>query len=116
MKTGTPRKFNAVVKRLAAECPLAFPHQIEFVVPPDRAWADCDLIGEGASRVFRFRFNPLMEMQTWWGWALLLDAITHEWSHARIWGHGHDQRTTRFHDAAWGTAYAEVYCVVAKTE
>lgn len=45
-----------------------------------------------------------------------IDALLHEWAHARAWNHLHDNLTPEefkkvVHDAAWGVAYAEVYRV-----
>jgi hypothetical protein len=45
-----------------------------------------------------------------------IDALLHEWAHARAWNHLHDVQEAeefyqKIHDAAWGVAYAEVYKV-----
>lgn len=43
-----------------------------------------------------------------------IDALLHEWAHARCWSHlhdalNHDDFQKHAHDASWGVAYSEVY-------
>ena len=100
-------RYRLLVSVLKKHCPPAYPISVKRVqLSPKlegRCWKD--------GKMFRIEIaNRLDE-------ARAMDVLIHEWAHARAWNHMLDTAESDevfnklAHDAAWGVAYAEVYCV-----
>jgi hypothetical protein len=97
--------YGRVVRVLRKKLPPAFPVQVRRVKLVDR-----DGYCEKRNDVFYIRINRELPE------APAIDALLHEWAHARAWNHLHDSlHPNEFqlvaHDPVWGVAYSEVYRV-----
>jgi hypothetical protein len=97
------KTYHKLVRLLRERCPAAYPVSVRRVKMRGKD-GECSK-GEQA---FHIKINKeLMENAA-------IDALLHEWAHARAWNHLHDvvdceEFEKRMHDASWGVAYAEVY-------
>jgi hypothetical protein len=99
--------YRALVQVLKKHAPPAFPISVTRVQLPKRLEGRCWKDGKS----FRIEIEKSLDE------ARAIDVLLHEWAHARGWNHRLDtaEDDAAFnklaHDAAWGVAYAEVYCV-----
>jgi len=99
----TYQNYRRLIRLLRQQCPAAFPVTVRRVRLRGKD-GDCS---KKDSR-FLIRINKELEEGG------SIDALLHEWAHARAWNHLHDtcdhsEFEKRVHDASWGVAYAEVY-------
>jgi len=100
-------KYRALVNSLKKHCPAAYPISVKRVKLPKKLEGRCWKSG----KQFIIEIDKTLEE------ARAMDVLIHEWAHARAWNHRLDTAATDeafnalAHDAAWGVAYAEVYCV-----
>lgn len=97
--------YRRLVRVLRKQCPAAFPVSVRRVRLTGKDGDCCKRKGR-----FFIRINRSL------GEGAAIDALLHEWAHARAWNHLHDalgdqEFGQRIHDASWGVAYAEVYRV-----
>ncbi len=95
--------YRKLIRLLRNKCPAAFPVTVRRVKLKDKD-GDCS---KKDGRFFIRINRELPENSS-------IDALLHEWAHARAWNHLHDVLDCtafeeRVHDASWGVAYAEVY-------
>jgi hypothetical protein len=99
------QSYHRLLRLLRKKCPPAFPVHVRRVKLVDKD-GYCTKIGER----FQIRINKELSE------AGAIDALLHEWAHARCWSHLHDaldhaEFEKMAHDASWGVAYSEVYRV-----
>lgn len=100
-------RYRALVAALKKHCPPAFPISVKRIKLPKRLEGRCWKHGKS----FKIEIDKNLDE------ARSMDVLLHEWAHARAWNHMLDtaQDDEAFnklaHDAAWGVAYAEIYCV-----
>jgi len=97
--------YKKLIRLLRKQCPPAYPVSVRRVKLRDKD-GDCY---RKDSRFF-IRINKELAENS------CIDALLHEWAHARAWNHRHDvldcsEFEKAVHDASWGVAYAEVYRV-----
>lgn len=100
-------RYRALVRTLKTHCAPAFPIFVKRVKLPahleGRCWKD--------GKKFIIQLDHRLDESR------AIDVLIHEWAHALAWNHRLDACSTDeafnklAHDAAWGVAYAEVYCV-----
>lgn len=99
--------FRRLIYFLKRECPCAYPVTVRRVRMADGDDGDCSK----HKNKFYIRINRKIVDEH-----RAIDALLHEWAHARAWNHLHDSMdanefSEKVHDAAWGVAYSEVYCI-----
>jgi len=99
-------KYRALVNTLKKHCAPAYPISVKRVKLPKKLEGRCWKSG----KAFCIEIDKTLDE------ARAMDVLIHEWAHARAWNHmldtADDETFNRLaHDAAWGVAYAEVYCV-----
>lgn len=101
------QQYRALVLALKKHCPPAFPISVVRIKLPKRIEGRC----WKHNKAFRVEIEKGLPEDR------AIDVLLHEWAHARAWNHMLDTAQTDdafnklAHDAAWGVAYAEVYCV-----
>lgn len=99
-------RYRKLVAMLKKHCPPAFPISVVRVQLPKRLEGRC----WKQSKTFKIEIDKGLDE------ARAIDVLLHEWAHARAWNHrldtaeDDDAFNKLAHDAAWGVAYAEVYC------
>ncbi len=99
-------KYRALVQVLKKHCSPAYPISVKRVIIPKKLEGRCWKQGK----------KFIIEIDKQLDEARAMDVLIHEWAHARAWNHRLDTASDELfnqlaHDAAWGVAYAEVYCV-----
>lgn len=97
------RVYRKIVSLLKEKCPPAYPIDVRRV-KLNGLDGECYL----HKKKFYIRINNQLSENS------AIDALLHEWAHARAWNHLHDaldkqEFLQRSHDASWGVAYSEVY-------
>ena len=97
--------YSRLVRVLRKRLPTAFPVSVRRVKLKDRD-------GYCEKRNGRFNIRVSRDLSE----AQAIDALIHEYAHARAWNHLHDSlHPVEFHQIAhgpeWGVAYSEVYRV-----
>lgn len=101
------RQYQALVLALKKHCPPAFPVSVVRIQLPKGLDGRCWKHG----KTFKIEIDKTISEDR------AIDVLIHEWAHARAWNHMLDTAQTDdafnklSHDAAWGVAYAEVYCI-----
>lgn len=99
-------QYRSLLKMLKADCPAAFPisvRRVKLSKLEGRCWKD--------GKKFHIQIDTSLDESR------SMDVLIHEWAHARAWNHRLDAAPTDeafnklAHDAAWGVAYAEIYCL-----
>lgn len=99
------KHYQRLIRVLRKHLPPAFPVDVRRV-----ALKDLDGYCQKKDDTFYIRVNRMLAEPA------AIDALLHEWAHARAWNHIHDSLSPEefkkvVHDAAWGVAYAECYRV-----
>ncbi len=99
------QSYQRLLRLLRQQLPPAFPVIVRRVKMTDKD-GYCSKVGDK----FQIRVNKELPE------AGAIDALLHEWAHARCWSHLHDSIDHKefeklAHDASWGVAYSEVYRV-----
>lgn len=99
-------RYQALVRTLKKHCAPAYPISVKRVTVPKKLEGRCWKNG----KTFVIEISNALDE------ARAMDVLIHEWAHARAWNHRLDTADDEtfnklVHDAAWGVAYAEVYCV-----
>lgn len=97
--------YQKTVRLLRKKLPPAFPVTVRRVKMSGKD-------GYCTKKKNRFHIRINKEL----GEPSAIDALLHEWAHARAWNHLHDSLEGEefervIHDASWGVAYSEVYRV-----
>lgn len=97
--------YKKTVQILRKKLPPAFPVSVKRVAMKGK-----DGYCTKKNDKFHIRINNSLDE------AQSIDALLHEWAHARSWSHLHDSLEGDdfeevIHNAAWGVAYSEVYRV-----
>jgi len=95
--------YRKIVVLLREKCPPAYSVNVRRIKMNDLD-GECYLY----KKKFYIRINSELSENS------AIDALLHEWAHARAWNHLHDsldeeEFAQRSHDASWGVAYSEVY-------
>ena len=106
------RLFHQIVGLLHELLPARLPIDVRLSAGDGRRYGDCTL---EPSR-FRIRVSSRLPDE------FAIEVLIHEWAHALSWPRGQKRCSYRWqpmairgpidHDAAWGRAYAKVYCKV----
>ena len=107
MAARTFKHYRKLLQVLKKHCAPGYPISVTRVKIPKkldgRCWKD--------GKTFLIQIDKDLDEHR------AIDVLLHEWAHARAWNHRLDNCATDdefnklAHDAAWGVAYAEVYCV-----
>lgn len=105
------KSYQKVLRLLRKKLPPAFPVQVRRVKMNNTKDGYCYKVDEA----FQIRINRDLPE------AAAIDALLHEWAHARAWNHIHDSIDNEefekvAHDASWGVAYSEVYRIFEQAD
>lgn len=104
------RHYKDLVSVLHKHCPAAYPISVRRIV-----------LGRGIEgKCFKHGRKFVIQIAKHLDEERAIDALLHEWAHARAWNHRLDTAPTDemfnklAHDPAWGVAYSEVYSIYEK--
>ena len=106
------KKFRKLASLLKNKLPCAFPVKIRRISNVGKRHSGvCFLLKEGTQKYFLIQIEKSQHLDSHEGRAFELEALIHEYAHARCWNYLQDKAETSedYHMAEWGISYAECY-------